>query len=114
MRGSLRRVAGLLAYSGYITLFVTVVSVTCANAVHRSALDPNEPIETSSYLLAGGYPLPWFVREVPPELAAVPTWRRLLPAGFALDFAILFVPVLFLVLLGHFGALAFARLRRRE
>ena len=45
--------------------------------VHRSRLDPAEPVYTSNYLEARGLLFPWLIVEVPPELAPVPLMVRL-------------------------------------
>lgn len=52
--------------------------------VHRSRLDPAEPVYASNYLEARGFLFPWLIVEVPAGLGAVPLGARLDPKNAAI------------------------------
>ena len=47
--------------------------------VHRSIIDPREPIYASNYLDARGLGFPWLVTEVPENVGPVPWSQRVFP-----------------------------------
>jgi hypothetical protein len=69
--------------------------------VHRHALDPGEPVYRSSYLRARGWPEPWLVSEVPPELAPVPWSRRVQPLSLVELYLLGAMPITVLWLAGR-------------
>jgi len=61
--------------------------------VHRSQLDPTEPLYASNHLRARGYVFPWLITEVPPALGPVSFWARVIPGNLALLYALALCPV---------------------
>ena len=61
--------------------------------VHRSALDPTEPIYASNYLQARGYIFPWLITEVPADLGPVPFRARVMPGNLARLYVVALFPV---------------------
>jgi hypothetical protein len=64
--------------------------------IHRSALDPHEPVYTSNYLEARGLLFPWVITEVPPELAPVRWFERVRPANLGVLYLLAAAPVFLL------------------
>ena len=61
--------------------------------VHRSLLDPTEPIYASNDLQARGYVFPWLITEVPPNVGPVSFWTRVIPGHLALLYVLALCPV---------------------
>jgi hypothetical protein len=62
--------------------------------VHRSLLDPAEPLYASNHLQARGYLFPWLITEVPPGLGPVSFWARVIPGNLALLYVVALCPVI--------------------
>ena len=84
MRRTLRNVA-LLA------LLPAAWLASHRDMVHRSVIDPREPLYTSNYLDARGLGFPWLVTEVPPDLGSVPWRQRVYPLNLAFLYGAAFV-----------------------
>ena len=61
--------------------------------VHRSVLDPAEPLYASNYLDARGSPFPWLITDVPPPLGPVPFRARVMPGALGLLYVLAVCPV---------------------
>ncbi len=89
---NLRRLRTHLIVIACLAIFPAAWLASQPAYVHRSRLDPTEPLYTSNYLQARGYLLPWLVTEIPPELAPVPLGTRVFPTNLGILYLLALIP----------------------
>ena len=90
---NLRRVGRHALWIGAVALLPLTWLAWQPSYVHRSRLDPAEPIYASNHLQARGYMFPWLITEVPPGLGPVSFWARVIPGNLVLLYVLALCPV---------------------
>jgi hypothetical protein len=90
---NVRAMAGTALWIAAIALLPLAWLAWQPSYVHRSALDPAEPIYASNHLQARGYVFPWLITEVPPTVGPVSFWARVIPGNLVLLYVIALCPV---------------------
>lgn len=92
---NVRRTARTALWIALIALLPLAWLAWQPSFVHRSLLDPTEPIYASNYLEARGYLFPWLITEVPPALGPVSFRGRVIPKNLAALYVLALCPVVF-------------------